>query len=165
MMRVERIGTGKWAQPGVPHRGWTCTDVEDIGAQEHLCEMCEAMLARYVHTMEHPTYETLHVGCVCAGNMEQDLAAARRRETNLKSRLSRRARWLLRDWRTSQAGNDYINSEGFNVVVYRRNEHWAARVEHRSTGRQRVSSLPYASADAAKLAALAVMLNMKGNQK
>jgi hypothetical protein len=155
--------TGKWAQPGVPHQGWTCTDVEDIGEQDHLCEMCEAMFVRYVHTMEHPAYETLRVGCVCAGDMEQDLAAARRRETDLKSKLSRRARWLLRDWHTSQAGNDYINSEGFNVVVYRRNGHWAAKVEHRSTGRHRVSSLPYASADAAKLAALAVLLNMKGS--
>ena len=160
-MTRERIGTGKWAQPGVPHGGWSCVDIEDVGEQNHECEMCEVMLVRYVHTMEHPDHETLRVGCICAGNMEQDLAGARQREADFKSRLSRRARWLIRDWRMSMAGNDYVNCEGFNVVVYPRNGRWSARVEHRATGVHRVSRLPYASADAAKLAALNVMLDMK----
>ena len=24
--------TGKWIQPGVPHKGWVCVDIEDLGA-------------------------------------------------------------------------------------------------------------------------------------
>ena len=93
----ERIGTGKWAEPGVPHRGWTCVNIEDLGEPAAICEMCEVMCIRYVHTMEHPDHEPLRVGCVCAGNMEQDLVGARQRETEFRKRQSRRSRWLTSD--------------------------------------------------------------------
>ena len=33
----ERFGTGKWRQQGVPHRGWTCIDIEDLGEPAHTC--------------------------------------------------------------------------------------------------------------------------------
>jgi hypothetical protein len=59
--------TGKWTQAGVPHKGWTCVDIEDLGSPDHVCEMCEVQPVRYVHSMEHPNHETLRVGCVCAG--------------------------------------------------------------------------------------------------
>jgi hypothetical protein len=26
------VTTGKWAQAGVPHKGWVCQDIEDAGA-------------------------------------------------------------------------------------------------------------------------------------
>jgi hypothetical protein len=155
-----RKGTGKWAQPGVPHRGWTCTDIEDLEEPCHLCEMCEVMVVRYVHTMEHPDYGTLKVGCVCAGNMEQDIIGARKRETAFKQRQSRRTRWLTRKWRTSYAGNDYINTDGFNIVVYPQRDHWSASVRHRD-GEQRFSQLKYPTAKAAKLTAFDAMLDMK----
>jgi hypothetical protein len=157
----ERIGTGKWRQQGVPHRGWTCVDIEDLGEPAHTCEMCEVMVVRYVHTMAHPNYETLDVGCICAGNMEQDLVGARRREANLKLTLGRRKRWLDRAWQVSAAGNDFLNAEGFNVVVYPQGDHWSARVEHRATGYRRISRSHYDSEEAAKLAALTAMLDMK----
>jgi hypothetical protein len=44
--QTEHGGTGKWAQPGVPHRGWTCINVEDLGEPLHTCEMCEVMVVR-----------------------------------------------------------------------------------------------------------------------
>jgi hypothetical protein len=57
--------SGKWEIPGVPHRGWTCVDVEDLGAPDAGCEMCEVMEIRYVHYMQRPTYaEELAVGCI-----------------------------------------------------------------------------------------------------
>lgn len=60
--------TGKWSQPGVPHKGWTCLDIEDLGEPSATCEMCEAQEIRYVHHMEHPNYSgSLGCGCVCAG--------------------------------------------------------------------------------------------------
>jgi hypothetical protein len=40
---------GKWSQAGVPHRGWSCVGVEDLGAPEATCEMCETQKIRYVH--------------------------------------------------------------------------------------------------------------------
>lgn len=160
-MTAERIGTGKWAQPGVPHRGWTCIDIEDLEEPAHTCEMCEVVTVRYVHTMTHPDYGTLDVGCVCAGNMEQDIVGAQRREAKLKLTMARRKRWLDRTWRVSANGNDFLNADGFNVVVYPQADHWGARVEHRATGKRRISRLRYDSEEAAKLAALAVMLDMK----
>ena len=44
--------SGKWSQIGVPHRGWTCVSVDDLGAPDAVCEMCETQAIRYVHHME-----------------------------------------------------------------------------------------------------------------
>src|SRR4051794_9059202 len=104
--------TGKWAQAGVPHRGWTCVYVEDLGEPSATCEMCEQQEIRYAHHMEHPQYSgTLVVGCVCAEHMESDLVAPKRREQQLKSASARRTRWLTRRWRTSAKGNAFINTD------------------------------------------------------
>lgn len=54
---------GKWSMPGVPHKGWTCIDIEDLGAPDAVCEMCERQDIRYVHAMEHPDYPEL---CIVA---------------------------------------------------------------------------------------------------
>lgn len=166
MATQETTATGKWAQPGVPHRGWRCVDIEERDEQDHLCEMCEARLVRYVHVMEHEYYDAvLQVGCVCAGHMEEDLVGARRREASFKNDRSRRKHWLSRSWRASAAGNDYLNtSDGFNVVVFRRGLIWGARVKHRESGYERVSERRYESSDAAKLAAFDAMLGMKHSQ-
>lgn len=156
-------GTGKWRTTGVPHKGWSCTGMEDLGAPGHVCEMCEAQVVRYVHTMAHPDVSfTLDVGCMCAGHMEQDRAAAHRRETEFVQRLSRRSRWLTREWRRSSAGNEFLNTEGFNVVIYRRSGAWGARVANRVTGVAQFSRRLYPTVDDAKLAAFDAMLRMKG---
>ena len=55
---------GKWRSPGVPHKGWTCTSVEGLGAPDEVCQMCETQGIRHVRHMEHPDYpERLAVGC------------------------------------------------------------------------------------------------------
>ena len=134
--------TGKWTQPGVPHKGWTCVDIEDLGSLAHVCQMCEVQDVRYGHTMEHPDYaEELRVGCVCAGHMEEDLVGARAREDTFKASRSRRARWLTRQWRTSRSGNEYLNTDGFNVVVFRVGGGWSARLSLRGKTKRAISSL------------------------
>src|SRR6516165_11351705 len=71
----------------VPHKGWTCTCVEDLEEPCEICEMCESQEIRYVHTMAHPRYpEALRCGRICAGQMERDYAAAWKREAELKRR-------------------------------------------------------------------------------
>jgi hypothetical protein len=119
-MSEEHIpGAGKWREPGVPHKGWQCIGIEDLEEPCHLCQMCEVQIVRYVHTMLHPDYGELEVGCICAGHMEQDLIGARLRETSFKQRLSRRMNWLRRRWRVPYSGNEFINThDGFNVVVF-----------------------------------------------
>jgi hypothetical protein len=32
---------GKWAQAGVPNKGWTCTGEQDLGSPQATCDMCE----------------------------------------------------------------------------------------------------------------------------
>lgn len=159
----ETTSSGKWAQAGVPHKGWRCVDIEELEQQEHLCEMCEARLVRFVHVMENDRFDgALRVGCVCAGHMEGDIEGARSREASFKNSRSRRSRWLSRSWRTSAAGNPYLNTnDGFNVVVYRQGAAWGARVEHRTSGFSRSSRQRHSTADAAKLAAFDAMVGMK----
>ncbi|MBO1518817.1 hypothetical protein J3U76_04035, partial [Oceanisphaera sp. DM8] len=82
--RLVAARRGKWSRSGVPHRGWHCVDIEDLGSPQVECGMCESQSIRYVHHMEHPAYpEVLEVGCVCAGHMEEDVAAARTREASM----------------------------------------------------------------------------------
>ncbi len=117
---------GKWSVAGVPHRGWTCVDIEDLGEPQIDCEMCESQTIRYVHHMEHPDYpNVLEVGCVCAGHMEGDLAASRAREASMKSRAAKRKRWTARAWKVSAKGNPHITSDGFRITVYPRGGEWA----------------------------------------
>ena len=69
---------GKWAEPGVPHKGWSCDAVTDLGEPLEICGMCETAEIRYVHSMSHPEYpDVLDVGCICAEHMEEDYVAPR----------------------------------------------------------------------------------------
>ena len=70
---------GKWLEPDVPHSGWTCTSVKDLGESSHVCEMCGYFLVRYVSRMTHPNYRHLKVDFLCAGAMEGDCERARER--------------------------------------------------------------------------------------
>lgn len=93
---------GKWAKAGVPHRGWTCVDWVDLGEPAAICEMCEHQYIRYVHVLRHPEWpDQLRCGCVCSGNMEQDLVGARERE-RLGIRRERKAMRALEKARQRQ---------------------------------------------------------------
>lgn len=37
---TDKIGHGKWAEAGVPHRGWKCLDVIDLDDNLATCQMC-----------------------------------------------------------------------------------------------------------------------------
>jgi hypothetical protein len=110
---------GKWSDPTVPHAGWECIDVEDLGAPQSTCEMCETRGIRYVHSMHHSHYpQVLRVGCVCAGHMENDQHGAVLRDQFMKSRSAKRKRWPTRRWRVSRKGNEFIVADEFRVTVY-----------------------------------------------
>lgn len=115
-------GWGRWGERGVPHKGWFCVDVEDVGKHYETCEMCERAEVRYVHVMRHPSYGgELRVGIKCAENMEQNYTAAKKREQDARNRSARRNRFpSLKGWRRSTNGNRYITlPDGFWVCVYR----------------------------------------------
>ena len=160
---VESTEFGRWSEAGVPHRGWECSDVEILDAPEHICEMCDVALVRYVHVMRHADYpEALRVGCQCAAKMEEDYSAARAkaREQRAKSLHRRRSGWLTRrGWQRSQKGNSFINADGFNVTVYPYEGGWRGRVIHRASEyRRNAPTMP--TKDAAKLAAFDLMVDL-----
>jgi hypothetical protein len=147
-------GRGKWSQAGVPHRGWQCVDIEDLGEPQVECEMCESQTIRYVHHMEHPVYpDALEVGCICAGHMEGDVAAARTREASMKSRAGKRKRWLTRKWRISAKGNPWLRAGGYRITVYERSGGWAATVSAEDNSLVQHSRRNYKIQNQAKLAA------------
>ena len=41
---------GKWSQVSIPHKGWTCTDVEDLGAPDAVFEMYETEVDPEIQT-------------------------------------------------------------------------------------------------------------------
>lgn len=162
---AESYGAGKWARSDVPHRDWACVGIDDLGAPDATCEMCETQEIRYVHHMQHPSYPGgLDVGCVCAGHMEQDSAAATERERVLRNAAARRRRWLERTWRQSARGNDYLKTDGFHLVVFPRGEGWGMFVTWVATGKQWQSRSLYQTKDAAKLGAFDGMIWAKSTQ-
>lgn len=115
---LKKSSSNLWKDPLVPHSGWTCAGVEDLGSPAGICQMCGYQIIRYAHLMEHPGYHSLSVGCVCAGRMEGDVAGARRREADFKNRQSRRISFCKRQWKRSRKGNEYLKVDQHIVVLY-----------------------------------------------
>ena len=159
---VLKSGNGKWVRDDVPKRQWTCVGIEDLGEPEATCEMCECTTIRYVHFMEHEDYaDVLGCGCICSGQMEGDYEHAKQRERAMVRVAARRKRWLSRHWRRSIGGNDYINTDGFNIVIFRKDDgSWGGRVKDRATGQAIFARRRYDSSDRAKLAAFDAMVWM-----
>ena len=98
-----------WKRRDVPHEGWVCIDVIDLGEPVGICRMCGHQIIRYVHVMFHPDYpRRIGAGCVCAGRMEGNPERARERENAVKNRLARRETFLKTPLKRSRNGNEYI---------------------------------------------------------
>lgn len=106
-----------WKREDVPHSGWNCVGVEDLGGPVGICQMCGYQIIRYAHQMEHPKYRSLSVGCVCAGRMEGDVAEAKRREADFKNRQSRRVNFFKRKWKRSRKGYEYLKIDDHIIVL------------------------------------------------
>ncbi|MBC8069222.1 MAG: hypothetical protein IAG13_12880 [Deltaproteobacteria bacterium] len=161
---------GKWNEEGVPHKGWTCVGVVDLEEPSQTCEMCESAQIRYAHHMEHPGYaQMLTVGCECAANMEEDYAAAGRREASMRRNAAKKSRWTGRRWRPSRDGNWWLRTQdGFRVVIYRdkqRPEFWCGLVIDTIFYDRKLSSKQlHATLDAAKLAAFDTMIALEASR-
>lgn len=109
-----------WKRDDVPHIGWICEGVTDLGGPYGVCQMCGYQIIRYVHHMYHPEYGRIDAGCICAGKMEGNIEAAKEREQEAKNKASRRENFKKRKWKTSRNGNSYIKVKNHIVVLYRR---------------------------------------------
>lgn len=108
-----------WKRDDVPHSGWQCVGITDLGTPSGVCEMCGHQIIRYVHHMVHPNYHSLDVGCVCAGKMEGDIEAAKKREQDFKNKQSRRSNFKKRKWKNSRNGNPYLKIKNHVIVLYK----------------------------------------------
>jgi len=111
-----------WKRDDVPHSGWICTGITDLGEPADICEMCGHQIIRYVHHMIHPNYRPLSAGCICAGKMEGDIEAARKRERDLRNRTARKENFQRRKWKKSKNGNAYLKIKDHLIVLYKLSE-------------------------------------------
>ncbi|MBP1588535.1 MAG: UvrD-helicase domain-containing protein [Clostridia bacterium] len=108
-----------WKRDDVPHTGWVCTGISDLGEPAAVCQMCGYQIIRYVHHMQHPDFRPLNVGCHCAGKMEGDPEAAQKREQDFKNRQQRLDNFMNRKWKQSRNGNDYLKIKDHLIVLYK----------------------------------------------
>jgi hypothetical protein len=150
---------GLWSEPGVPHKGWRCVDMQDAyDYQDYLdvCEMCTTADIRYIHYMEHDDYpDPLRVGCICAENMEEDYVAPREREKRFISERKRKNTWIDKRWKVSRKGNDW-KQEGmwlFTIFQSYTGNSYKLFIKNDITGDGVVTPTAYPTPYDAKLAA------------
>lgn len=82
-----------------PFEGWYGAEVIDMAHDNNQCELCDCKRVRFIHVMDHEDYfESLHVGCVCAGIMEGDLLEAKERDNQARNRSKRKVNYLKKKW-------------------------------------------------------------------
>ncbi|MEQ9447480.1 MAG: hypothetical protein RLN70_01065, partial [Rhodospirillaceae bacterium] len=87
--------------------------------------------------------------------------AAKSREREIKNSVRRRSKWLSRKWRTSARGNPFLNTNGFNIVLYKHGSSWSGIITDRETGEELRAQRRYSTLDKAKLAAFDAMTFIK----
>jgi len=116
-----------WKTPGVPHRGWSLTDVIDVredGQPEcetdyETCMMCGNERIRYVHVVKHAEVDReFSVGCDCAEKMTNDYVNPKKKEKELRNRVNRKNNWAKRSWKTNSNDNSYLKMDGHYLLIY-----------------------------------------------
>jgi hypothetical protein len=147
------MSTGKWRDPGVPHRGWTHHGCEDTGEISTTCEMCEKETIRHVHYVTHADYPgELRVGCICAEKLTEDYVGPREAEGTVKKRRSRLSTFMTRGWKEGRFGSSHRDWKGRRVLIAPRSSGWIAKVD--GEGGRKV----FVSQEAARLAVSAARL-------
>lgn len=147
-----------WKREDVPHSGWSCIGITDLGEPVGVCEMCGYQIIRYVHNMIHPLYpKTLGVGCVCAGKMEENPERARKRERDYKNRHARYENFKKRKWKTSAKGNSYLKIRNHVIVLFSaRGDGWSFSID------SEFSKVSYSTKDDAINAAFLALCKLEG---
>ena len=117
----------RWSKEGIPHKGWICVDVIDLGEgvfegdtiPYESCEMCDQEKIRYVHILKHPDYNgEIHVGCDCASKMTDDYISPPKVENDLRNRANRRRNFMKQEWRLkAQTGNYTLKYKGEYITI------------------------------------------------
>ena len=101
----------RWDNPDIPHKGWECAEVIDLGEGEENhepCQMCGNENVRYAHMMIHPDYlGALQVGCICAEKMTEDYVNPRKNQNAVKNMTIRQKNFNRREWNYNPRKNSY----------------------------------------------------------
>lgn len=147
-------GMGRWSDPAFPKSGWRCTGVIDLGQPTLQCGACQGTRIRYAHRLSHVDWpDTLSAGCICAGHLTGDPAAASERDSVARSRASRRSRWLSRNWKRSAKGNDTLKIDGWYVTIFTASSGGFGASVARQGGSPHFLQMRASTRDEAKLAA------------
>lgn len=96
-----------------PLDGWNCEEVIDTGDAYETCELCGCPSVRYIHVMHHDDYfESVEVGCICAGIMEGDVIAAKERERKIKNRKNRKRTFIEKAWTDAKKDSIKLKYKG-----------------------------------------------------
>lgn len=79
-------------------------------------------------------------------------------ETPEETEARLRRHWPSRVWRRSHEGNFYLNSDGYNVVLFSRGDGWHISIENRETGYRQHGRKGFATLDDAKAAAFDALI-------
>jgi hypothetical protein len=141
---IESCGTGRWCEPGVPHSGWECVLVEELGDLT-ACDMCQAAQIRYGHHMQHDDFDlTLVCCCACAEHMCEEYDG-KEAEGEARADAARKKSLQMIVWRTASSGNSvYCRADEFVAIVFWRfrgyssDDTYGICVKDTKAGRQRV---------------------------
>ncbi len=148
----------------IPRKGWRCVGASDSGGQTcteigyRMCEMCETRgvkRTKYMHTMDHPRYKNkIDVCTMCASDMEDNPAAAKNRETAMKS-TKQNFQTTPCKWKTSRKGNQSTCIGKHRATVFPRFGQWSFVINNCGTGNNMFAEFgnTYRNMEVAKLAA------------
>lgn len=126
-----------WDKEGIPHKGWTCDEMIDLGEDAEdidfdtrkaefyeQCEMCSQEGIRYIHIMKHPQYNgQLRVGRICAEKMENDYIVPKERERELINRHNRKINFLKKEWKFNKNNNLVLKYKGKYITIMKSKYH------------------------------------------
>lgn len=93
-----------WNKSGIPHTNWIHMDVKFVSSGS-ICEMCGNHL-KWVHTLKHPTYPySIHVGCICASNLEKNSQAITLEKHAKAQRIAKKRNFMQLGWKLNMKGN------------------------------------------------------------
>ncbi|SRR5258706_13195535 len=97
--------------------------------------------------------------------MEGDYERPRQRERSPINAARRRSKWPTRHWRVSERGNSFLNTDGFNITIFRNHDDsWGGKIEDRLSGQSIRSRRSYRTEDQAKLASFDAMIFLKNER-
>lgn len=120
---------------GAPLDHWECIDVIDVREDDEdgtlsECELCGCANVRYEHVMMHELYfETVTVGCICAGIMEGDILRAKERERRMRNRAKRKKSFIAKKWSQPEWDTYRRQHRGHEIMILQNPESYAVYVD------------------------------------